>query len=73
MELFSSDFFSLGYDKSISISGLVGRKIGDFLDLVVNNLGRYQENNEDENEIRVAIIGCPNAGKSSILNRLIGE
>jgi len=73
MELFSSDFFSLGYDKSISISGLVGRKIGDFLDLVVNNLEHYKEKNEDENEIRVAIVGCPNAGKSSILNRLIGE
>ena len=67
------DFLSLGFTKFTSISGLAGRKIGDLLDTVVSNLNFIKKIKEDENEIRVAIVGCPNAGKSSILNRLIGE
>ena len=73
MEALSSDFLSLGFTKFTSISGLAGRKIGDLLDTVVSNLNFIKKIKEDENEIRVAIVGCPNAGKSSILNRLIGE
>ena len=75
MEPLSSDFLSLGFSTYASISGLAGRKIGDLLDLIVTDLNKNKElnNKVNENEIRVAIVGCPNAGKSSILNRLLGE
>ncbi len=73
MEALSSDFLSLGFTKFITISGLAGRKIGDLLDMIVNNLNFTKKIKEYEDQIRVAIVGCPNAGKSSILNRLLGE
>jgi GTP-binding protein len=67
------EFYNLGLGEPITISASAGLGIGDMLDVIT---GHFEENDEDDQEqdaIRVAIIGKPNVGKSSLLNRLSGE
>ena len=67
------DFYSLGLGEPSSISALNMLGIGDLLDRVVS---LFPENYdvEDENEaIKIAVVGKPNAGKSSLVNKLLGE
>ena len=74
-EVLLHDFFSLGIDSVMTISALGGRKIGDLLDRIVDSLGveRKPFTVEEEKEIRIAIVGMPNVGKSSIANALLGH
>lgn len=67
------EFYNLGIGEPIAISASLSLGIGDMLDEVVKHFNGIYENNEDEAEIKVAIIGKPNTGKSSLLNRLCGE
>ena len=73
MESFTAEFYGLGIETLHSVSALGGRKIGDLLDIMVEGLGTIPNIQDDEGSIRVAIVGCPNVGKSSITNRLIGK
>ncbi len=73
MESLTADFFRLGMETVLSVSALGGRKIGDLLDEVVQRLGQIPEQQNEEEAVRVAIVGCPNVGKSSITNRLLGR
>lgn len=73
MEVLTAEFFRLGMETVLSVSALGGRKIGDLLDEVVERLGQLPEQQDEEDAIRVAIVGCPNVGKSSITNRLLGR
>ena len=58
----------------IPVSSLSGKGSGDLLDLVVEALPEVTAvDQEDETLIRVAVVGKPNVGKSSLVNRLIGE
>ena len=68
------EFYELGFEREpIAISSLHGTGSGDLLDAVTEEC-RFDENeNDDENVINVAVIGKPNAGKSSIINRMCGE
>ena len=68
------EFYELGFDRDpIAVSSLHGTGSGDLLDAVIEEC-RFDENDEDdENVINVAVIGKPNAGKSSIINRMCGE
>ena len=68
------EFYELGFDREpIALSSLHGTGSGDLLDAVVEEC-RFDENDQDdENVINVAVIGKPNAGKSSIINRMCGE
>lgn len=68
------EFFELGFDRDpIPVSGLHGSGSGDALDACMEAIGDWQETEETGDSIRVAVIGKPNAGKSSIINRMTGE
>ncbi len=67
------EFYELAMDDVIAVSSLHGTGTGDLLDRVTELLPPYQEGEDDENGIKVAVIGKPNAGKSSLINCLLGE
>tara|TARA_B100000315_G_C14595141_1_gene598486 strand:+ start:12133 stop:13446 length:1314 start_codon:yes stop_codon:yes gene_type:complete len=73
-EVLGSEFYSLGFDSLHTISALNGRKIGDLLDEVISHFGALPpEKIEEPDAMRIAIVGMPNVGKSSITNALLGE
>jgi len=67
-----AEFYALGLGTPIGVSAAVGKQSGDLLDAVVDQLPPPAED-EDAESIKVAIIGRPNVGKSSLANRLLGE
>ena len=67
------DFWSLGIGEPIAVSALSGKGSGDLLDRVLEVLPESPDIEKDEDVIRVAVVGKPNVGKSSLVNRLIGE
>ena len=68
------EFYELGFDRDpIAISSLHGTGSGDLLDAVIEECTFDDNDEEDEGVINVAVIGKPNAGKSSIVNRMCGE
>ena len=68
------EFYELGFDRDpIAISSLHGTGSGDLLDAVIEECTFDENDEEDDGVINVAVIGKPNAGKSSIVNRMCGE
>ena len=68
------EFYELGFDREpIAISSLHGTGSGDLLDAILEECNFDDDDNADEGVINVAVIGKPNAGKSSIINRMCGE
>jgi len=67
------DFWSLGMGEPVAVSALSGKGSGDLLDRVLEVLPDDKGVEDDEDVIRVAVVGKPNVGKSSFVNRLIGE
>jgi GTPase len=66
------DFYQLGFGEPLGVSAAIGKGSGDLLDAVVERLPPFDPA-EGEEMIAVAIVGRPNAGKSSLVNRLLGE
>ncbi len=68
------EFYELGFEREpIALSSLHGSGTGDLLDAIIEECDFDDDASEDEGVINVAVIGKPNAGKSSIINRMCGE
>ncbi|MBE6767393.1 MAG: ribosome biogenesis GTPase Der [Ruminococcaceae bacterium] len=67
------EFYNLGLGDPIAVSSVHGHGTGDLLDAVMEHLPPATEEAEEEDVIRVAVIGRPNAGKSSLVNAITGE
>ena len=68
-----AEFYALGIDQLISVSAEHGRGIGDLVDAILDLLPPAPPAPSDQDETRLAIIGRPNVGKSSLVNRLLGK
>ncbi len=67
------DFYSLGLAEPYPVSSVHGHGTGDLLDAVCAYLEEDDGTGEEDDVVKVAVIGRPNAGKSSLINRILGE
>jgi GTP-binding protein len=67
------DFARLGFDAGFAISAEHGQGIGDLLDAALEGLPRVETDDDAPQPIALALVGRPNVGKSSLLNRLVGR
>ena len=68
------EFYELGFAcDPIAVSSIHGTGSGDLLDACMDALGEWDDTEEEDDSIKVAVIGKPNAGKSSLINRFIGQ
>lgn len=69
----SAEFYELGMGEAFAVSALHGTGTGDLLDEIVQNIEEFGESSEEDLSTKIAIVGKPNVGKSSLLNKMIGE
>ncbi len=70
---YAAEFYELGIGKPFSVSALHGTGTGDLLDEVVIHIEAIGEDIEEDDSVKIAIVGKPNAGKSSLLNKIVGQ
>ena len=67
------EFYSLGLGDPLEVSAIHGHGTGDLLDWCVSHFPEEEEEDEKDEVLKVAIVGKPNVGKSSLLNKILGE
>lgn len=67
------EFYSLGMGDPIPVSAGQMLGLGDLLDVVISHFPEESEEEEEDEKVRVALIGKPNVGKSSLINKILGE
>ncbi len=72
-ELEIYDFMQLGFGEPFPIAAIQGRNIGNFLDEVIKHINEVPSQPEEKDSIKIAIVGKPNVGKSSLVNRITGQ
>jgi GTP-binding protein len=72
-EFQAAEFHALGLSEPVAVSATHGIGTGDLLDRVVEALGDRPPRGDDAGSVRVAVIGRPNVGKSSLVNRMLGD
>ncbi len=73
MQYYSAEFYKLGLGDPYNISSISGSGTGDLLDQILSMLPKKVEEVDNEDLPHIAVVGRPNAGKSSIINAFIGE
>ncbi|MEG0256929.1 MAG: ribosome biogenesis GTPase Der [Christensenella sp.] len=66
------DFYELGIGEVVGISSAQGLGIGDLLDVVISELGEYENGDAEDDTLKIALVGKPNVGKSSLTNKILG-
>jgi GTP-binding protein len=69
----TTEFARLGFDEVVAISAEHGLGVGDLLDVALADLPRVEAGEDGPRPVRLALVGRPNVGKSSLLNRLLGR
>jgi GTP-binding protein len=68
-----AEFYRLGFGETVPVSSLHGMNTGDLLDAIVKELPETKEDTRETDVIRIAVIGRPNVGKSSLVNAILGQ
>lgn len=69
----SNEFYSLGFEQLFPMSSISGSGSGELMDAIIEDMQKEEEKFEDDDIPKLAIIGQPNAGKSSLVNIFVGE